>query len=172
LDATGTPASTAVFGARLALDWGAARIGVAACDDAGLLAYPVETIPNDPQAYSRIAALVAKYHPVELVMGLPLDLRGREALAANKVRNRAQEVSDATQLPVRLLDERLTTAQAAKQLRAVGRNSAKSRAVIDQVAAVALLRSLIESGTDQTRELILPQRIAGTAQQSKEPKSD
>jgi putative Holliday junction resolvase len=156
LDVIPSPAQTATFGVRLALDWGAARIGVAACDAGGLLAYPVETIPNDVKTYARITDLVAQYQPIEVVMGLPLDLRGREAQAATNVREHAQEVADVTGLPVRLMDERLTTAQAAKQLRAVGRTSSKSRAVIDQVAAVALLRHLIESGASQSHELILP----------------
>ncbi|MDR2620412.1 MAG: Holliday junction resolvase RuvX [Propionibacteriaceae bacterium] len=142
---------------RLALDWGAARIGIAACDAAGLLAYPVETVPNDAQTLTRIAALVEQYQPVELVMGLPLDLRGQEAVAARNIRERAQEVADGVQLPIRLLDERLTTAQAAKQLRASGRNARKAKGVIDQAAAVALLWSLLESNTDQTRAVIHPQ---------------
>ncbi|WP_040160569.1 Holliday junction resolvase RuvX [Nigerium massiliense] len=130
-------------GARLALDWGQARIGVAACDPRGTLAYPVETIANvgDERAIAkRLAELVAEYEPIEIVMGLPRHLKGAEGASAAKIRERAQWLT--RQFPsigVRLIDERLTTVMATRQLHDVGRGSRKQRAIIDQAAAVAIL---------------------------------
>ena len=108
-------------GTRLALDWGQARIGVAACDPAGTLAYPVEAVPAGPGAIARIVALVGEYEPIELVVGLPRSLSGGEGPAAATVRSQVAElVTVVAPLPVRLVDERLTTVTAAQRLREVG----------------------------------------------------
>ena len=135
-------------GVRLALDWGAARIGVAACDPAGTLAYPVETVPAGPTAIARIVALVAEYEPVELVLGLPRTLAGTESHAAARMRQVADELAAALPgLPLRLVDERLSTAAAARRLEQAGRTTRRQRRVIDQAAAVAIL----EGALDQER---------------------
>ena len=65
-------------GVRLALDWGEARIGVAACDPAGTLAYPVEHRAGGPGDDAALVALVAEYAPIEMVVGLPRSLSGGE----------------------------------------------------------------------------------------------
>ncbi len=78
------------IGVRLALDWGKARIGVAASDPGGILAHPVETVPAGPGALPRISALVAEYEPFEVVLGLPRNLAGVEGPAAIAMR----EVAD------------------------------------------------------------------------------
>lgn len=131
-------------GVRLALDWGAARIGVAACDPAGTLAYPVETVANNPAALARIRALVDEYQPIELVLGLPRTLAGTESYAAANIRAAAAKlVAALPDLPVRLVDERLSTAAASRQLGQAGRSTRKQRGVIDQAAAVGILESAL-----------------------------
>lgn len=131
-------------GVRLALDWGSARIGVAACDPSGTLAYPVETVPAGPAALPRIRDLVGEYQPIELVLGLPRNLAGEEALAAQRIREVADELAAALPgLPVRLVDERLSSAAASRQLREAGRDSRRQRRVIDQAAAVAILEGAL-----------------------------
>ena len=133
-------------GVRLALDWGRARIGVAACDPAGILAHPVETVANDPRALARIAALVAEYEPIELVLGLPRTLAGTESHAAADIRVAAATLARACPgLPLRLVDERLTTAAATRQLRSAGRDGRRQRRVIDQAAAVGILTSALDT---------------------------
>ena len=126
-------------GVRLGVDWGQARIGVAACDPDGLLAYPVRTIPAGPDAVAELAKTVAEYQPIEVILGLPLTLGGTEEFAAASVREAASGLDQALGVPVRLVDERLTTAQAAQALRQAGRSARRQRRVIDQAAAVALL---------------------------------
>ncbi len=132
-------------GVRLCLDWGRARIGVAACDPDGVLAYPVATVRNDDDVMVSIRALVAEYEPLEIVMGLPTDLRGdRAGVAARAMRKNARRVNSETNLPVRMLDERLTTVTAAQRLAATGKDARARRPIIDQAAAVAILEQAID----------------------------
>ena len=136
-------------GVRLGLDWGAARIGVAACDAGGVLAYPVETIAPASDlgvVRRRLTALVGEYEPMEFVVGLPRHLKGVEWASAGGVRGQAAWLaSEFPGVGVRLVDERLTTVQASRQLRQAGRPAKGQRAVIDQVAAVAILEGALEA---------------------------
>ena len=145
-------APTTARGVLLALDWGKARIGVAACDADRILAYPVETVQNQPkdptQTLRRLMALVAEYEPVEVLLGLPISLAGDEGLAAQQMREVAGRL--ATKLgatPLTLVDERLTSATAHRRLSQAGKNSRQRRGMIDQMAAVAILeQALAERG--------------------------
>ncbi|MET9556057.1 Holliday junction resolvase RuvX [Streptomyces sp. NPDC006645] len=135
-------------GRRLAVDVGDARIGVASCDPDGVLATPVETVPGRdvPAAHRRLAQLVEEYEPIEVVIGLPRSLSGGEGPAAVKVRAFAGEVARRiAPVPVRLVDERMTTVSAGQGLRASGVKAKKGRSVIDQVAAVIILQNALES---------------------------
>jgi len=132
-------------GVRLALDWGKARIGVAASDPGGVLAHPVETIAAGPDAIARILALVTEYEPIEVVLGLPRNLAGAEGPAAIAIREVAADLAPRLGgVPLRLVDERLTTVTASRQLSGAGRNTRRQRAVIDQAAAVALLEQALQ----------------------------
>ena len=130
-------------GVRLALDWGDARIGVAACDPDGLVAYPVGTVPAGPDETVRLQRLVAEHEPIELVVGLPRSLNGGEGPAAMKTRERAARLAAAVTVPVRLVDERLPTVAAARRLREGGLKAREQRAVIDAAAAVAILEHAV-----------------------------
>ncbi|MBP2401905.1 Holliday junction resolvase RuvX [Streptomyces syringium] len=134
-------------GRRIAVDVGDARIGVASCDPDGVLATPVETVPGRdiPSAHKRLAAIVEEYEPVEVVVGLPRSLSGREGPAAAKVRTFAKEMARRiAPVPVRLVDERMTTVTATQGLRASGVSSKKGRSVVDQAAAVIILQNALE----------------------------
>ena len=127
------------IGVRLALDWGDARIGVAACDREGLLAFPVATVAAGDLAVAQIVALVSEHAPIELIVGLPRSLAGGDGPAALKVRGHADILAGALAIPVRLVDERLTTVTAARRLREGGTKARQQRARIDAAAAVAIL---------------------------------
>ena len=126
-------------GVRLAVDWGDVRIGVAACDPDGLLAHPLTTVRAGPEEVADLAALVAEHAPVEVLVGLPRSLDGREGPAAAIARGRAGRLAAAVGVPVRLVDERLTTVTASRRLRAGGRTAKQQRAVVDAAAAAAIL---------------------------------
>jgi putative Holliday junction resolvase len=135
-------------GRRLAIDVGDARIGVASCDPDGVLATPVETVPGRdvPAAQRRLKVLVEEYEPIEVLVGLPRSLSGREGPAAAKVRAFARQFAGrVTPVPVRLVDERMTTVTASQGLRASGVTSKKGRSVVDQAAAVVILQHALEA---------------------------
>ncbi|MBK8446242.1 MAG: Holliday junction resolvase RuvX [Micropruina sp.] len=131
------------LGVRLALDWGKARIGVAACDAEGTLAYPVETVQASG-AGTRLPVLLAEYEPIEVIIGLPRNLAGDEGPAASFVRAQTRALVEANpQVSWRFTDERLTTVDASRRLRSAGRDTRRQRAVIDQAAAVAILEQAL-----------------------------
>ena len=135
-------------GRRLAVDVGDARIGVASCDPDGVLATPVETVPGRdiPAAQRRLAELVAEYEPLEVLLGLPRSLSGGEGPAAAKVRAFAEQLAARiSPVPVRLVDERMSTVTAAQSMRASGVSAKKGRSRIDQAAAVVILQSALEA---------------------------
>ena len=130
----------------LGIDHGDARIGVAATDDFGILAHPVETIDQSKGvAIERIARLVELRHIRTLVVGLPVRLDGSEGSSAAKVRAFAEQLRlRLPELPLIFVDETLTTSSAAAKLRAAGRNARQQKAVIDQAAAVEILNLWME----------------------------
>jgi len=153
-------------GRRIGVDVGDARIGVASCDPDGMLATPVETVPAGPGSLARLVAIAEEYQAVEVVVGLPRSLSGAEGPAAVKVLAYAGELAAllgsageaGAPVPVRLVDERMTTVTAAQGLRASGVKSKKGRAVIDQAAAVVILQSALEGEKTSGRP---PGRLVG-----------
>jgi putative holliday junction resolvase len=126
---------------------GTVRIGVAICDDAGATAVPLETVGRDSGGtdLDRLAALAAAHEVVEVVVGLPLSLNGREGPAAVAVREYAGRLAAVVPAPVRLVDERMTTSGAQRALRAGGVPGKRHRAVIDQAAAAMILQNALDS---------------------------
>jgi putative Holliday junction resolvase len=128
------------------VDVGSVRIGVAVSDPDGLLATPVETVAAGQGDLARLAVLAAEYRIVEAVVGLPRSLSGAEGAAAAKARAFAERLVGKIQpIPVRLVDERLTTVTATRGLRESGVRGRKSRAVVDQAAAVVILQNALDS---------------------------
>jgi putative Holliday junction resolvase len=130
-------------GVRLAIDWGDARIGVAACDRDGVLAYPLTTVRASETEIAELAALVVEYEPLEVLVGYPRSLNGTDGPAAHKARDRAQTLAGAVAVPVRLVDERLSTVTASRRLRASGKKAKEQRGLIDAAAAVAILEQAL-----------------------------
>lgn len=139
-------------GVRLAVDPGNARIGVAASDPSGTLASPVETVPRGKGDKQRIALLVLEREAREVVVGYPASLSGEEGPAARSAREFANSLAALLYpVPVRLVDERLTTVTAQSQLlsgASFAKKGAKGgrarRSVIDQAAATVLLQSALD----------------------------
>lgn len=127
----------------LGIDYGDARIGVAATDDFGILAHPVETIDRSKtEPLQRIADLAKARRIRTLVLGLPLRMDGSEGDAAAKVRAFAAGLqSRLADLPLVMVDESLTTSKASEKLREAGKNARKQKAIIDQAAAVEILNA-------------------------------
>ena len=131
-------------GVRLGIDVGRARVGVARCDPDGLLATPVETVARDDVSVARVIALAQEHSAIEILVGLPLNLKGQETASTTDARGFATAVAAASPLPVRLVDERLSTVSAHAALRDSGRSQRSSRSIVDQVAAVVLLQQALD----------------------------
>jgi putative Holliday junction resolvase len=131
-------------GVRLGVDVGKARVGVARCDPDGMLATPVETVARDEASIDRIVALAREYDASELLVGLPLNMRGEDTASTTDARQFAAALAAASALPVRLVDERLSTVSAHAALRDSGRTPRKARSIVDQVAAVVLLQHALD----------------------------
>jgi putative Holliday junction resolvase len=131
-------------GVRLGIDVGKARVGVARCDPDGMLATPVETVARGDDSISRLVVLAEEHGAVELVVGLPISLSGGDTPSTADAREFAQALAQASPLPVRLVDERLSTVSAHSALRGSGRSQRQSRNIVDQVAAVVLLQQALD----------------------------
>jgi putative Holliday junction resolvase len=132
-------------GVRLGVDVGSVRIGVARCDPGGILASPLETVKSGRGDVDRLVELAAEHEAIEVVVGLPTSLSGREGPAAQSARRFAARLAD--RLPpeaVRLYDERLTTVTAESGLRAGGVRGQARRKVVDQAAAAVLLQAALD----------------------------
>jgi putative Holliday junction resolvase len=128
------------IGRRIAFDYGDVRIGVAVCDPDGILATPLETLASkDPGIKKQIALLIDEYEPVKFYVGQPKLLSGQEGSAVSKVLAFTQMLTEGFDIPVVLVDERLSTVSASKQLREAGVTAKDARSVIDAAAAVAIL---------------------------------
>lgn len=143
-------------GVRLGIDVGSVRVGVARSDAAGLLAVPVETIDRrrgDEHVLARIGQLVAEFGAIEILVGHPLAMSGAVTAAAQSAQAFASDIAGTSAVPVRLVDERLTTVTAQRNLHAAGRTHRASRSVIDQASAVIVVQQAIDSERASGRPL-------------------
>ncbi|WP_156036199.1 Holliday junction resolvase RuvX [Blastococcus sp. URHD0036] len=135
-------------GRRLGLDVGTVRVGVALSDPTGLLASPLETVQRarDESDLDRIAALVVEHEVTEVIVGEPRHLSGASGASAREARAYSRALAGRIgDVPVHLVDERLSTVTAAGSLRARGLDSRQQRSVIDQEAAVVILQTYLDA---------------------------
>lgn len=123
-------------------------MGVARCDPAASMAFPVETVARSRGASDAdlvtLARHVAELEAVEVVVGLPLSLSGAETPSTQDALDFAAALAARVEVPVRMVDERLSTVTAQGALRASGRSSRQQRSVVDQVAAVIILQHALD----------------------------
>ena len=142
-----------VRGVRLAVDVGSVRVGLAASDPDGLIATPVTTLARDSTGKGRvptdIASLVGEVgeRRVGVVyVGLPRHMSGSEGAASEAARAYAVQLAQAiSPVPVRMVDERMSTVSAHQALYASGRSGRSHRQVVDQAAAVVILQSALDA---------------------------
>jgi putative Holliday junction resolvase len=168
-------------GVRVGVDVGSVRVGLASSDPSGFLATPVRTVareqvepgvprPDDgrapgheddvPADIAEVAAFVAEAQAIEVVVGLPRTLAGGEGPAAAGARQYARRLAvRVAPVPVRLVDERLTTVDAHRSLRESGVDGRRQRSVVDQAAAVLILQAALDAERSSGRppgELVRP----------------
>ena len=141
------PSTAKPAGRVLGLDVGSKRIGVAVSDLLGITAQGLETLQrqNKRLDFEKLAKLIREYKIAQIVVGYPLRMSGEQGLQAEKMQRFADELRERFQLPVHLWDERLTSAQANRLLRATDMSIRRRGQVVDQMAAVLILQSWMES---------------------------
>ena len=142
-----TPSSPPT-GRVMGVDVGTVRVGLAMSDPTGTLASPLETLKRakDGSDLDRLVALVMEHEVTEVVVGEPRHLSGASGASAEDAGAYAQALADRiADVPVHLIDERLTTVTAASHLRDGGIDSRQQRSVIDQAAAVVILQQFLDS---------------------------
>ncbi len=145
---TGPAAREEPPGRIVALDIGAKRIGVAACDPYRLVTRVVGVVPAQPseQAMRRIAAIVREEEAALVVAGYPLTLRGEVGPQAQRTEAFVEQLRSVLPVQVVLYDERLTSSEAERLLseeRPVTREE-RRRGVVDQLAARLLLDDYLQ----------------------------
>lgn len=139
-------------GRRLGLDVGTVRIGVSLSDPDGILATPLETVQADKtsgawpgEEFDRVLELIAENFVVEVVVGLPVSLRSHRTRSTRRAENYATRLRKNLDIPVRLVDERMSTMAATNAMHASGVNQKKGRSRIDQAAAVHILQGWLDA---------------------------
>ena len=129
----------------LAIDHGDARIGIAATDEFAISTHPVETIDvRKTEPIARILEIIAERKIQTVILGLPLRMDGSEGTSSKKVRLFGKELKKHLRgLPLTLVDERFTTMTASEKLREAGKNAKKQKGIIDQAAALEILKEYL-----------------------------
>ncbi|MDR3410784.1 MAG: Holliday junction resolvase RuvX [Formivibrio sp.] len=132
----------------LAFDFGEARIGVAVGTLELGIPHPVETIAFDDneRRFARIGELIAEWQPQRLIVGLPTHMDGSEHEMSRLARKFANRLNGRFNLPVDLVDERLSSAAASDALNETGLRGRKQKPALDQVAAMQILQGWFDSG--------------------------
>jgi len=131
----------------IAVDFGSRHHGLAGSDPLGISVQPLEAIDATGEAAALDAiARAAREREAELVVvGLPVDMSGREGPAAAAAREFARKLREATNLPVELWDERLSTEEAERHLRESGLSGSRRRKMVDSASAVVILRGYLDA---------------------------
>lgn len=127
-------------GRRIAFDFGDVRTGVALCDPDGILASPLCVLQTQSKAFlDEITSLLHQHEPISIFVGKPLHMSGSSGQSAEKVHSFVTLLQSITDLPVILVDERLSTVSAQRKLKDAGVSIKESKSLIDAMAAVAIL---------------------------------
>jgi putative Holliday junction resolvase len=141
-------AASSARGRVLGVDVGTVRVGVALSDPTRTLASPLETLrrAKDGSDLDRLAALVVEHEVTEVVVGEPRHLSGASGASARDAAAYSEALAGRiADVPVHLIDERLSTVTAASHLRDGGIDARRQRPVIDQAAAVVILQQFLDS---------------------------
>jgi putative Holliday junction resolvase len=127
-------------GRRIAFDYGDVRTGVALCDPDAILSSPLCVLQSkDRDFFAQIQNLIIEHQPIHIFIGLPVNMSGSEGESVEKVHAFATSLAEIVDLPISMVDERLSTVSAQKLLKEAGVSTRGSKELIDAMAAVAIL---------------------------------
>lgn len=131
----------------MGLDMGTRTIGVAVSDPLGMTAQPVKTVKRTGRSadIKELSAIIAEFEITEIVLGLPLRLNGTQSPMSEAVEFFAEKLGTHTGLPIKLWDERLSTAAVTRVLKEADMSRAKRKKVVDKLAACYILQGYLDS---------------------------
>ncbi|WOH17001.1 Holliday junction resolvase RuvX [Paenarthrobacter sp. GOM3] len=159
-------------GIKLGVDVGTVRVGLAICDPDGILATPFKTVSRNAKKNTDVRVIVKhalELSAVQIFVGLPRTMKGEERASAQMATDYAELLAGelllaGLDIPVALIDERLSTVTAHRNLHEAGMSSKNHRKVVDQVAAAGILQQAIDMqkarGTDVGRRVQAPAQSA------------
>ena len=138
----------------LAIDWGMKNVGLAASDPLGVTAQPLPTLrrSNRRADFERIIGLVEALGVTKILVGHPLHLKGHAGKRAQQAERFAERLRELVEVPVEMIDERLTSAEAERLMLSAGLSRSKRREKADQIAAQLILQSYLDgqpTGTER-----------------------
>ncbi|MBX2826244.1 MAG: Holliday junction resolvase RuvX [Gammaproteobacteria bacterium] len=130
----------------MGLDYGKERVGVALSDPTGSMATPHTVLPLQPfrKFLGALKALTREHEVEQIVVGIPRNMDGSYGPSSEAARQFASKLEEALTIPVEKFDERLTTVQASKALRAGGKSAKQQKEIIDSAAAQIILQTYLE----------------------------
>jgi putative Holliday junction resolvase len=136
----------AKLGRLLGIDYGRVRIGVAVSDETRMIARPLCCLEYKKDFIEKLQKELKPLLPIdEVIIGLPLDMRGKDSAMTEEVRKFATYLEQGLRIPIKLWDERLTSAQAERQLRDAGMKRKERAEFNDTLAAALILQSYLDS---------------------------
>jgi len=140
------PKTPQAIGTLLGFDFGERRIGVAVGDNLVGIAHPLQTIDAESNdiRFAAIGQLITEWKPVRLIVGLPSHMDGKEHELTHLARKFARRLEGRFNLPVTLVDERLSSAEASQNLKQAGIGGRKQKPMLDQVAAQLILQHYLD----------------------------
>ena len=132
----------------LALDVGDRRTGIALSDAMGMIAIPLTTIQagDEDELATVVMALIEEHGAGEVVVGMPLTLAGEMGSQAKRTGHFVRYLRSQTDVPIKTVDERLSTVEAARRMREAGGRRKRMREGIDAAAAAVVLQAYLDSG--------------------------
>lgn len=131
----------------LAIDYGSKRIGIAISDPLKIIANGLEVLQNSPQALLKIKNIIDKYELEAIIVGYPLNLKGKIGYAAKSVEDFIHSLKSYVNIPVIMWDERFSSVRAHQTLREmnVKRKIRQKKSTIDKMAAAFILQNYLDS---------------------------
>lgn len=143
-----------IEGTVMAFDFGEKRIGIAIGETLLGVAHPLTTIVSEENQirFKQIQALIDEWRPHLLIVGLPMYLNGDAHALTHLAKKFAQRLEGRFAIPVMMIDERLSSAEASQQLNAAGISGRAQKHVLDQVAAQTILQTYFNQKSMSTHE--------------------
>ncbi len=134
------------IGRRIAFDYGDVRTGVAVSDPHGILVSPHATLLTQSTTFiADLKAIFVEMEPQYIAIGSPLHLSGERSAKMDSVQNFIELLKTISDLPIFLIDERLTTVSAQSRMRDAGKSAKESKGSIDAVAAATILEQALHA---------------------------